>query len=173
MRIKIQQSRLADFAFGDTSMSYLWTIIRLYVGYVWLMAGWSKIWSPVWVGPQAGTALNGFLNGALSKTSGLHPEVTSWYAYFIEHFALNHTVLLSYLVAYGEVAVGVALIVGLLVGVSSFFGIFMNFNFLLAGTASINPQLVILQFLLILAWRTAGYIGADRFVLPRLFRKKK
>lgn len=173
MQTKIQQSNIANFIFGDNLMSPLWLVIRLYVGYEWLIAGWTKIWSPVWTGPQAGVAVNGFLNGALAKTTGLHPDVSSWYAYFIEHFAINHTVAFSYLVAYGELAIGITIILGLLVGISSFFGMFMNLNYLFAGTVSINPQLVVLQFLLILAWRTSGYIGLDRFVLPKLFPKKK
>lgn len=173
MQTKIQQSRISNFMFGENYLSPFWFLLRFYVGYEWLMAGLVKIWSPVWVGPQAGVAVKGFLMGALSKTSGQHPDVSSWYAYFIQHFAMNHIVMFSYLVAYGEVVIGITLILGLLVGVSAFFGMFMNLNYLFAGTVSINPQLVVLEFLLILAWRTAGYLGLDRFVLPRLFRKKK
>src|SRR5260370_39648298 len=44
----------------------------------------------------------------------------------------------------------------------------MNMAFLLAGTTSTNPVLVILGFLLILAWKNAGYIGLDYFLLPML-----
>ncbi len=172
MKIKIQRSRSADFVFGDTMLTPLWLVLRLYLGYAWLMAGWEKITSAVWVGPQAGVALHGFLANALTKTAGDHPDVSSWYAYFLSHVAMNHTVLLSYLVAYGELAVGIALILGLFVGITSFFGITMNFNYLFAGTTSINPLFVLIEIFLILAWRTAGYIGLDRFILPKLFKKK-
>lgn len=172
MQTKLHQSRLAEYFFGDTIFAPLWLIIRLYVGYSWITAGLSKISSDVWVGAQAGTAVKGFLLGALTKTSGAHPDVSSWYAYFIEHFAINHTVLFSYLVTYGEIAIGVTLILGLFVGISSFFGAFMNFNYLFAGTVSVNPQLIVLQFLLMLAWRTAGHIGLDRVILPKISRKK-
>ena len=44
----------------------------------------------------------------------------------------------------------------------------MNMAFLLAGTTSTNPVLVILGFLLILAWKNAGYIGLDYILLPML-----
>jgi len=44
----------------------------------------------------------------------------------------------------------------------------MNMAFLLAGTTSTNPVLVMLGFLLILAWKNAGYIGLDYFFLPML-----
>jgi thiosulfate dehydrogenase [quinone] large subunit len=50
----------------------------------------------------------------------------------------------SYIVAFGEVLVGIGLILGALTGIAAFFGIFMNFNYLLAGTVSTNPILLAL-----------------------------
>jgi thiosulfate dehydrogenase [quinone] large subunit len=47
-------------------------------------------------------------------------------------------------------------------------GTFMNLNFMLAGSASTNPVLLLLGFLLVLAWKTAGYIGLDRWLFPLL-----
>jgi thiosulfate dehydrogenase [quinone] large subunit len=44
-------------------------------------------------------------------------------------------------VAYGELIVGIALLFGAFTGVAAFFGLFMNLNYLLAGTVSINPIL--------------------------------
>ena len=70
------------------------------------------------------------------------------------------------LIAFGELLVGIGLIVGAFVGVAAFFGAAMNFNFLLAGTASTNPLMFLLAMLLIMAWKTAGYYGLDRFLLP-------
>jgi thiosulfate dehydrogenase [quinone] large subunit len=40
--------------------------------------------------------------------------------------------------------------------------------FLLAGTTSTNPVLAMLGMLLVLAWKNAGYVGLDRFLLPLL-----
>jgi len=39
---------------------------------------------------------------------------------------------------------------------------------MLAGTVSVNPIWATLGIGLILAWRVAGYWGADRYVLPLL-----
>lgn len=44
----------------------------------------------------------------------------------------------------------------------------MNANYPLAGTVSSNPILIILGTLLVLAWRNAGWIGLDRWLLPAL-----
>jgi thiosulfate dehydrogenase [quinone] large subunit len=44
----------------------------------------------------------------------------------------------------------------------------MNLNYLLAGAVSINPILAALGLLLVLGWRTAGFLGFDGLVLPRV-----
>jgi thiosulfate dehydrogenase [quinone] large subunit len=71
-------------------------------------------------------------------------------------------------VTLGELAIGVALLVGALTGVAAFFGALMNMSFLLAGSASTNPVLFTLAVGLMLAWRVAGYYGLDRYLLPML-----
>lgn len=74
----------------------------------------------------------------------------------------------SYAVAWGGIFVGVALILGIFAGIAAFFGAFMNMNYLLAGIVSTNPILFFLQLFLILGWRVAGWLGLDRFALPKL-----
>jgi len=162
------EPNLSKFLFASRWMAPLWTVVRIYVGYEWLTAGWAKVHEAAWVGPKAGTALTGFLNGALAKTAGAHPSVQGWYGWMIQHWFLPAAPFMSYLVSFGELLVGVALIVGLLTGVSAFFGGLMNANYLLAGTVSTNPVLFILATWLVLAWRVAGYYGLDYFVLPFL-----
>jgi thiosulfate dehydrogenase [quinone] large subunit len=44
----------------------------------------------------------------------------------------------------------------------------MNWSYLMAGTVSTNPLLFAVTGLLILAWKTAGYYGLDRYLLPLL-----
>jgi thiosulfate dehydrogenase [quinone] large subunit len=70
------------------------------------------------------------------------------------------------LIAYGELLVGVALIVGAFVGVAAFAGALMNWNFIMAGAASTNALLFVLAILLMLSWKAAGYIGLDYYLLP-------
>ncbi len=38
----------------------------------------------------------------------------------------------------------------------------------MAGSASTNPLLFVAAIILVLAWKTAGHYGVDRFLLPRL-----
>ncbi|MFC4637941.1 DoxX family protein [Deinococcus hohokamensis] len=170
IRTLIPEPHVTQRLFADPHLASLWTLLRVFVGYEWLMAGWGKITNPagVWVGEKAGVAVSGFLNGALAKTGGDHPDVQGWYAWFIEHLALPNATVFSYMVAYGEMAIGLALILGLFTGLAAFFGGFLNANFLLAGTVSSNPLLFILATWLVLGWRVAGYWGLDRWVLPKV-----
>jgi thiosulfate dehydrogenase [quinone] large subunit len=166
--IDFPEPPLARFLFADTRMSWVWLVLRLYVGYEWIMAGWEKVSGTGWVGSQAGTALTGFLNGALQKVGGAHPDVSGWYGWFLANVALPHAALFSYAVTCGELLVGIGLILGAFTGIAAFFGAFMNLNYLFAGTVSINPFLLLIELFLILAWRNAGWLGLDRWLLPDL-----
>ena len=176
MVIKNNQSMLASFLFSDTRFAWFWIFVRVYVGYEWLSAGWGKLGADAWTGSHAGTGISGFLQGALTKTSGTHPDVTTWYAWFINHVVLPHAIIFSYFVTFGELITGIALILGLFTGLAAGLGAFLSFNYLFAGTVSINPVLLLLELLLIASWRISGYIGLDRFVQPfiaKYFNKEK
>ena len=164
----IEDSPITRSLLGDVRWAWVWLALRVYVGWQWFGAGWEKLHSPVWAGAKAGTALTGFVNGALAKSNGAHPDVQGWYAGFLQHAVLPNAAGWSYLVSWGETLVGIALILGLFTGIAAFFGSFMNVNYLLAGTVSTNPILFAIATWLVLAWKTAGWWGLDRWVLPTL-----
>ena len=166
--IYIEESPVSRFVFSNTKIAWLWLVVRIYVGWQWLEAGWGKVTSPMWTGSTAGSALSGFINGALHKATGEHPDVQGWYAAFLQNVVLPHVNGWAHAVAYGELFVGIALVLGAFTGIAAFFGLFMNLNYLLAGTVSTNPILFTLSIGLILAWKIAGYIGLDRYLLPLL-----
>jgi thiosulfate dehydrogenase (quinone) large subunit len=164
---------LARFLFADTRMAIVWLVVRVYVGYAWLEAGWHKIL-------DTGAKTNYIIDGqgivafwqriAAVPVAPAKPAITyDWYRGFIQFLIDNHAeVVMGKVIAFGETAVGIGLILGAFVGIAAVGGAFMNLNYMLAGTASTNPVLLLLGFLLVLAWKTAGYIGLDRFLLPLL-----
>jgi thiosulfate dehydrogenase [quinone] large subunit len=166
--IAFDDSPMAKAIFGNVNLAWLWLILRVYVGWEWVQAGWGKLTNPAWTGSKAGTALTGFINGALAKTAGAHPDVQAWYAWFLQHMVLPRAGLWSYLISWGETLVGLALILGIFTGIAAFFGSFMNVNYLMAGAVSTNPILFVLATWLVLAWKTAGWLGLDHWVLPEL-----
>ena len=151
--------------FENKKLSPVWLVIRFYLGYEWISAGYEKIINPAWAGFHAGSALTGFVNGALAKAVGAHPDVSNWYAWFLTHVVLPNVNIWSHAIAYGEVAVGVGLVLGALTFFAALFGFFMNLNYLLSGTVSINPQMLVLSLIIMLAYRTAGYIGLDYWLM--------
>lgn len=132
-----------------------------------MKAGWGKLNNDAWAGENAGAALTSFVNGALAKSQE-GADVAGWFATFLENTVLPHAKLFSFVVAFGELLVGLGLVFGLLTGIAAFFAAFMNVSFLFAGTLSANPLLFILATWLVLAWKVAGWYGLDRWALPLL-----
>ena len=154
--------------FGNVRWSWVWLVARLYVGYTWISSGIGKLSNPAWM---SGEALKGFWSYAVMISEApARPAITfGWYRAFLQSLLdLGSYTWFSKLVLAGEILIGAALILGLFTGIAAFFGGFMNWNFMMAGTASANPILFPLAILLILAWKTAGWIGLDHWVLPAL-----
>ena len=163
---RFPEPAISRFFLGSVGSSVLWFVVRMDVGAQWLLAGWEKINSPAW--GTSGKAIAGFAAGALAKTSGANPSVQGWYAWFLQHIVLPNAGLFSFLITWGEFAVGLGVLLGVLTGIAAGFGVLMNLNYLLAGTVSINPVLGVFGLFLVISWRVCGWIGFDRWLLPAL-----
>ncbi len=167
--IGISDPPAARSLFGSPKWAWLWLIARVYVGYTWFNSGLGKVSNPAWM--QTGDALKGFWERAvLVPEAPARPAIAfDWYRAFIQSLLDSGAYTwFAKLVVVGELLVGLALVLGLFTGIAAFAGGFMNWNFMMAGTASINPVLFTLSIFLILAWKIAGWWGLDRFVLPML-----
>lgn len=157
----------------------VWLFARLWLGYEWLMAGYEKMFGPgsaAWVGAKAGSAVADLLKGAIAKSplapdfdaaANAHPAVQEWYASLAQKVFLPNAVAFSYLVAFGEIAVGIALIVALFTHFAALMGVVMNLAYLFAGTTSTNPQMLVVGLAIVLAGGVAvGFYGLDYFARP-------
>jgi thiosulfate dehydrogenase [quinone] large subunit len=164
----IEDPPFAKFIFNDTRFAWFWAIVRVLLGVSWLQSGWNKVTNPAWM--ESGVALRGFWENAVRiPEAGRPPIAFDWYRDFIQGLldAGSYTWFAPFVVI-SEIAVGIALIAGAFVGIAAFGGAFMNWNFVMAGTASSNALLGLAALFLILAWKTAGWWGLDRFLLPRI-----
>ena len=161
----VQDPPIARFLFSDKRSSWIWLVLRVWLGIQWIDAAMHKINDPAWV--TTGAALKGFWTGAVKIPETGRPAIAfDWYRDFLNMLLQSGSYTwFGKLVAYGEFLIGVALIVGAFVGVAAFFGAFMNWNFIMAGAASSNGLLLVLAVVLIMAWKVAGYVGADFFLL--------
>lgn len=164
----ISEPGIVKWLLNDPRAAWAWLIPRTWLGYRWIDASVHKVGNPAWT--QTGEALKGYWLGATAIPEGGRPAIAfDWYRSFLQ--ALLEAEAYTWfakLVAYGELLVGIALIVGAFTGIAAFFGALMNWNFMMAGSASTNPVLFVIAIGLILAWKVSGLVGADRVLLPWL-----
>ena len=169
--VEVEGPAFTRYLFGNTRAGLFWLPIRLFIGFQWIEAGWHKLTGGGWV--DGGNALLGFWKNAVNVpavgAAGKAPITFEWYRTFLQSLIDNHAQgWFAWLITLGELAIGIAILTGALVGIAAFFGATMNMSFMLAGSASTNPVLFFFEIGLILAWRVAGYYGLDRYLLPRL-----
>ncbi len=161
----IRDPAIARFLFSDVRSAAIWLILRIWLGYAWFDAALHKISDPAWVG--SGDALKGFwMNAIKVPETGRAAIAYDWYRSFLTYLLEQQAYTwFGKLVAYGELLIGIALIIGAFVGIAAFFGALMNWNYIMAGVASTNALLLVVAILLVLAWKVAGYYGADLILL--------
>lgn len=148
--------------FKGAKGSWIWVLLRLYVGYEWMTAGWEKL-----TGAKPFDATGSLTNSVTKLTTGAHPAVQPWWAWFLKNVAIPNVGVFNFLVKYGEFLVGLALIVGFATLFAAAMGMVMNFAFLLSGNTSTNPQLLILELIIMAAGGAyAGYLGVDYWFRP-------
>lgn len=167
--IDVEGPAFTRFLFGNSQAGLFWLPVRLFLGFAWLEAGFHKLTGEGWIN-GGGSALAGYWQGAVKiPETGSGKISYDWYREFINTLlAGGHEQWFAWVITFGEMAVGLGLIFGLLTGFAAFFGAVMNMSFLLAGSASTNPVLFTLAIGLMLAWKVAGHYGLDRYVLPVL-----
>lgn len=166
--IEVREPQWVWRLFNTSTFAWLWLILRVWLGLQWLQSGIGKLGNPAWM--NGGTALKGFWTAAVAvPETGRPPIAFDWYRDFINFMLQNGWYTwFGPLIGIGETLIGIALITGTLVGIAAFAGGLMNWNFIMAGTASTNALLFLFAILLMLAWKVAGWYGVDRWLLPKL-----
>ncbi|XJZ29031.1 DoxX family protein [Bacillota bacterium Lsc_1132] len=151
---------VAKWLRGNPVSAGILVVLRLYLGYSFLTAGFHKL--------SGGFDASGFLKGAIAKpVKGPEGDILyGWYVSFLKGFALPNVDLFNTIVPLGEFLVGLGLILGCLTTAAAFFGLVMNFSFMFAGTVSSNPQDILLGGIILFSGYNAGKYGLDRWVIP-------
>jgi thiosulfate dehydrogenase [quinone] large subunit len=168
--------RSADWLFRSSAASLIWLVVRVVLGYWWLNAGYQKIWgserSAFWFGGGAG--VKGFATaGITGSATGKGGASYGWWAGFLHNFVLPNASWIAKVIALSELAIGIALILGLLTGLAALAGLLLNLIYMFTGSAGVNPAYATLSVLLVLAWRNAGLLGLDRFALSGVWRRNQ
>jgi thiosulfate dehydrogenase [quinone] large subunit len=164
--VPLHEWPFARFLSRGQAASTLFLGLRVFLGWQWLHAGWDKLNNPAWM--NGGTALRGFWTNAVAVPAPpARPAITyPLYRAFLQALLEGgHERWFTYLIVFGEILIGLGILLGGLTAIAAFFAVLMNFSFLYAGTVSSNPTLLLLALAIIYCWRTAGWIGLDRWFL--------
>lgn len=148
----------------NSVMDYWWLFFRVYLGYIWLLAGFAKA-NMFFLNQGFEESLNYFIVG----------NSFPWYKSFLLEMVLPYSVFFAYITVIGEIVIGILLISGLFTRVAAVFAAFASINFILAagwiGLTVAAENLFLLGFEILLIHVSAGRIlGLDQ-VLRKKYSK--
>lgn len=138
-----------------------WIVVplRLFMGVTFIYAGLQKITDPQYFNPAArgyiGHQITAFANG-----SPLHG--------FLISVAVPHASLFGALVAYGELAIGLATLLGLFSRLAALCGLLINLVFFLSADWHVFPYFYGSDIVFLFAWLTLLIAGPTNQLLPAL-----
>lgn len=142
-------SSLDEFRSSKAIRQWPIVLLRVYTGIFFLSHGWSK------VSREGGFGVDGFLGSVSENTFG-------FYRPFVDAVVLPNQGLFAFLVAYGELALGLAMILGFATRYAAFAGAFMAANFWFAKgqgmLAGQNHDIIWVVILIVLGGLHAGRV---------------
>jgi len=149
-------------------------VLRIVVGAWFLKAVWTKLTIAFAWGVVPYLAVSprfiGFQPKRVAEFAQGNP--VDWYKQFLENTVLPNARLFAHLQAYGEAAVGLALVLGLCVGLTALVGLFLALNYGLATQwMSFGQQgfhvLLVTSMLIFLGARAGRVWGLDGLILRK------
>jgi thiosulfate dehydrogenase [quinone] large subunit len=144
--------------------------LRLFLGVTFVYAGLQKLTDPQYFRPSApgyiGRQITGFAHG--SPISG-----------FLLHVAVPHATVFCALVAYGELAIGLATLVGFLMRLAAGAGLLLSLIFFLSASRRVYPYFYGADIVFVFGWITlvlagpmsGGLPSLDEALAPRLYAR--
>src|SRR3989442_14832996 len=149
-------------------------VLRVVVGVWFLKAVWTKLavgwlWG-VMPYPAVSPRFLGFHPKRIAEFAAGNP--VGWYKEFLEETVLPNSRVFATLQTFGEAAVGLGLILGLLSGLTAIVGLFLCLNYGLASQwMSFGQQgfhvLLVTSMIVFLCARAGRTWGLDRWILAR------
>jgi thiosulfate dehydrogenase (quinone) large subunit len=147
-------------------------LLRVVVGAWFLKAVVTKLTTGLLFGvvpyPAVSPRFLGFQPKRVAEFAAGNP--VGWYKDFLEQTVLPHSTLFASLQTYGEVVVGVGLVLGLLVGLTGLVGLLLSVNYGLATQWMTFGQqgfhvLLVTSMIIFLCARAGRTWGVDRWLI--------
>jgi thiosulfate dehydrogenase [quinone] large subunit len=126
--------------------------LRLFLGVTFVYAGLQKLTDPHYF--QKGTPTS------ISTQIAAFAHGTPLQG-FLLHMALPHAVLFGALVAYGELAIGIGTLIGLLMRPAACFGLLLSLTFFLSASWRVYPYFYGADIVFVFGWLTLLLAGPD------------
>jgi thiosulfate dehydrogenase [quinone] large subunit len=136
-------------------MAVVWTAMRVWLGIMWIQAGKAKLW---------GSESAGFMhhNGAAVAGFATHgSSAYTWWHSFLTGFVVPNSGAIGVLVAVAELAIGIALVLGLFTRLAALASLGLLFTYVMSGTASVCAFYALFAIVILTMWRTASWLGVD------------
>jgi len=133
--------------------------LRLFLGITFIYAGIQKLTDPQYFNPSTpgyiGKQILGF-----AVASPIHD--------FLVHVVVPHAHFFGALVAYGELAIGIGTLLGLLLRPAAFFGMLLSFVFFLSASWRVRPYFYGADIVFVFCWITMLLAGPEGNLMPAL-----
>ncbi|GLV59449.1 hypothetical protein KDH_62760 [Dictyobacter sp. S3.2.2.5] len=133
--------------------------LRLFLGVTFVYAGIQKLADPQFFDPTKA----GYIGKQLAGYATASPLKD-----FLLHVAVPHAQLFGFLVAFGEIAIGVGTLLGLLLRPAAFFGVLLSLVFFLSATWRVYPYFFGSDIVFVFAWLTLMLKGPSHTGLPTI-----
>jgi thiosulfate dehydrogenase [quinone] large subunit len=155
---KRSNPRLWEWLKASKIMSVGWLAMRVWLGAMWIEAGYEKLW---------GNESAGFMhnNGAGVAGFATHGKAAySWWGSFLHSFVVPNSGWIGVLVAVAEFAIGLGLVAGCFTRIAALASLGLLFTYVMSGTASVCAFYALFAIVVLTMWRTASWIGVDGLV---------
>jgi thiosulfate dehydrogenase [quinone] large subunit len=136
----------------------IWTAMRVWLGIMWIQAGVAKIW---------GAENPAFLHNGGAGVAGFAAHgvpAYSWWGSFLHSFVVPNAGWIGIIVALGEFAIGICLVLGLFTRLASLASLALLFTYVMSGTASVCGFYALFAVVILFTWRTSSWLGADGLI---------
>ncbi|MGR5066622.1 hypothetical protein [Photobacterium sp. DNB22_13_2] len=160
--------KLTHLLSSSKPLGYLFSLVRIYYGYNWLIAGFNKITSDF--------SVVGFFNYfVLSETSVVMSQATkgewgaSIWVWFVENLFIPFAPILNTMIPLTELALGILLLIGFQRIIICVVACFLNITFIMSGV--VWPGVHYLFFQLLLAVSNNQYeLCVDNYLRAKQYK---
>lgn len=166
--VAVEEPRLVQILFQSTGTEVAlgWLLVRVWVGWQWVQMGWQDLSEPGRLESLGRVTLAHWI--AWSDSVGAETGAFErWQAPFYQSLADVHAEsLVPGLLAAAQISAGLAVALGGFVGIFAAFGTLASLTgIMVTGSSGAGPVVALPAVLLVLAWRNAGHLGLDRYLL--------